>query len=58
MVMSCVWSVGSGRVFGVSAVDGRVGVGVDDDAAQPVSRTVRINITESLSIFNSINKYT
>jgi len=52
--------VGSGRVFGVSAVGGSVGVceAVDDDVAQPVSRMVAIHKKYILFIFISMGKYT
>jgi hypothetical protein len=45
-----VGSVGSGRVVGVSAVGGRVGVEVDDDAAQPVNRVATSMTTHILFI--------
>jgi hypothetical protein len=46
-------------VAGVSAVGGRlaVGVGVDDNAAQPASRIVAINAKDILIIVFSRNKY-
>jgi hypothetical protein len=56
--MSCVGSVGSSSVLGVSAVGGRVGVGVgvDDNVAQPLSRSIAINENDIL-IMISMNKY-
>jgi hypothetical protein len=50
--------VGSGKVPGVSTVGGRVGVEVDDDAAQPVNRRTAIHEINVLFIFISVHKYT
>jgi hypothetical protein len=57
-VTSCVGSVGSRIVLSVSAVGGRlgVGVGVDDNAAQPLNRSIAIDENDIL-IMISMNKY-
>lgn len=58
--MSCVGSDGSGNGLGVSPVgmNGGVGVGVKDSAAQPVSRMVPISKRHILFIVISMSKYT
>jgi hypothetical protein len=55
---SCVGSVGSSTVLGVSAVGGRVGVGVGVDVAQLASRMARIPRKYILFIIVSMDKYT
>src|SRR5688500_11884554 len=59
-VMSSVGSVGSGNGFGVCSVGmvGSVGVGVNENTAQPVSRIVTINKKHILFIVISMKKYT
>jgi hypothetical protein len=50
--------VGSSRVLGVSAVGGRVGVGVGSDVAQLASRMARIPKKYILFIIFFMSKYT
>jgi hypothetical protein len=57
-VRSWVGSLGSGNGLGVSAVARRVGVGVNDDSAQPLSRIAAIRKAYIRFIIISTRKYT